>query len=381
MGSYDRQICSKCVMDITVPNINFDSEGICNFCHLHDKLESRYPLGEKGEKRLNQLINEIKRRGKNKKYDCIIGVSGGVDSTYCAYLAKKWGLRVLAVHLDNGWNSEEAAHNIKTIADKLGFNSRIEKVDWPEFKQLQIAFLKASVPDIEIPTDIGIYATLYKVAAEKNIVSIINGHSFRQEGTQPVYWTYMDGRYIESVYKKFTGKRLKYFNNLKMKDMFYYSVLKRIKEYRPLEYIDYDKKQAAEILKNELGWRNYGGHHFESVYTRFVASYILPQKFNIDKRKVSLSAKIRSMKLLREEALEILNEPYYPIDMIEKDKDFILNRLELSEEEFNTIMKMPLRSHFDYPNYRSLIKKFRWHVKLATNIGLIPIVFYEKYVR
>ena len=217
----ENKTCNNCVLDTTIPTIKFDNDGVCNFCALHNKFEEKFPLGEQGKQKLNETIRIIKKRGKNKKYDCIVGISGGVDSTYCAYLAKEWGLRVLTVHLNNGWNSPEADHNIKMIADKLGFDLRIEKVNWEEFRNLQIAFLKASVSDIEIPTDVGIYATLYKVAAEEDVPSIINGHSFRQEGSQPISWTYMDGKYILSVYKKFTGKKLKHFNNVRIKEMFY----------------------------------------------------------------------------------------------------------------------------------------------------------------
>ena len=249
-------------MDSTVPDIQFDNSGICTFCYLHTDLSKKYPLGIVGKDKLDNLINEIKARGKNNKFDCIVGISGGVDSTYCAYLSKQWGLRVLAVHLDNMWNTEEAVHNIQTIADGLGFALRIQKVDWNEFKDIQIAFLKASVPDIEIPTDVGIYATLYKVAAEEKIPSIINGHSFRQEGTQPISWTYMDGKYVESVYRLFTGNKLKYFPNIKFKDMFYYSVLKGIKEYRPLEYIDYDKKKSGGNSRKKIRLEGLWGSPF-----------------------------------------------------------------------------------------------------------------------
>lgn len=374
--------CSRCIMDTTVSSITFDGKGVCNYCKMHDLLEQKYPLGEKGQEKINKIIEEIKRKGKNKKHDCIVGVSGGTDSTYCIYLAKKWGLRPLAVHLDNGWNSEVASNNMKLATRKLGIDLKVIQVNWEEFKDLQIAFLKASVPDAEIPTDIGIYATLFKVAAEESIPSIINGHSFRTEGTQPIYWTYMDGRYIESVYKQFSGNnKLRDFPNLKISNLIYYTFVKKIKEYRPLEYLDYEKSEAAELLEKELNWENYGGHHYESIYTRFVTSYILMKKFNIDKRKVSLSAQARSGKMSRGDALEKLNEQPYPDDKIKKDMDYVLERLGLSTEEFEGLMSSPPKYFVDYPTYHSTIRKLRFLIKIACSFKLLPEVLYEKYAK
>lgn len=376
MGNY--KICSRCIMDTTVSGIKFDENGVCNFCELHQTLEKKYPIDEA---LLQQIIDEIKNGGKNKRCDCVIGVSGGVDSTYLIYMAKKWGLRPLAVHLDNGWNSDMAVNNLRRIVQELDVNLRIEKVHWDEFRELQIAFLKASVPDIEIPTDVGIYATLFKVAAEENIPSIVNGHSFRTEGTQPLDWTYMEGKYVESVYKQFSGRRLKHFSNLKIKNLIYYILIKRIKEYRPLEYMIYDKKEAAKVINKEVNWQDYGGHHFESIYTRFMASYILPTKFNIDKRKVTLSAQIRSGLLNREEALDIIKKEYYPSDKIESDRNYILDKLKMSEEQFNEIMNLPIKNHLDHPTYHSTINKLKLFIKLACKLKLLPDVVYEKYAK
>lgn len=217
------QICRRCIMDTTVPDIRFDESGTCNYCRIHDDLEKYYPVNEMGQQKLKNLIDKIKNKGKNKKYDCIVGVSGGTDSTHCLYLAKKWGLRPLAVHLDNGWNSEIAVNNMKRATKKLGIDLKIIKVDWEEFKDLQIAFLKASIPDVEIPTDIGIYSILYRVASKEDIPYIINGHSFRTEGSCPIGWTYMDGKYIESVYKKFgKNKKLRKFLNIQISNLLFH---------------------------------------------------------------------------------------------------------------------------------------------------------------
>ena len=376
------EICSKCILDITVPNIEFDENGECNYCKMHELLAQKYPNGKKGQEKISSIIEEIKRRGKNKKYDCIVGISGGTDSTYCLYLTKKWDLRPLAVHLDNNWNSEIAINNIRKVTNGLNIDLKIVNVDWEEFKDLQIAFLKGSVPEAEIPSDIGIYSTLFKIAAEENISSVINGHSFRTEGTSPLGWTYMDGKYIESVYKKYGEKnKLRNFSNLKILNLFYYIFLKRIKEYRPLEYLDYNKVEAGKILEKEIGWQYYGGHHYESIYTRFIILYILMKKFNIDKRKVSLSAQVRSGIISRQVALEKIKNVPYPDYKIQSDKDYILKKLDLNEIEFEKIISSPIKSFQDYKTYYSLIKKFKFFIKITSKLNLVPQILYEKYAK
>lgn len=377
----NQKICNKCILDTSVPDIRFDDNGECNYCKIHDEFEKKYPLNELGQQKIYEMIEKIKLRGKNKQYDCVVGLSGGTDSTYCLYLAKKWGLRPLAVHFDNGWNSEIAVNNIKKAITKLDVDLETLVMDWGEFKDLQISFLKASVPDIEIPTDIGIYATLYRIAHEENIPSIINGHSFRTEGTTPPGWTYMDGRYIESVQKEFGKIKLKHFPNLKIYNLLRHIFIDGIREFRPLEYIDYDKNEAGKILEKELGWIYYGGHHFESIYTRFLASYILIKKFGIDKRKVSFSAQIRSGKMTRQEALTKIKENPYPEDLINEDKIYVIKKLGLTKEEFDKIMLFPPKSFLDYQTYYPTIKKLRSPIKLAVKFKLVPEIFYKKYAQ
>jgi N-acetyl sugar amidotransferase len=281
----NKKICSRCVLDTTVPDIRFDDKGICNYCKMHDELEKKYPLNELGEQNFKKLIEEIKAKGKNKEYDCVVGVSGGRDSTYTLYTAVKQGLRPLAVHFDNGWNSEIAVNNIKKATTKLNVDLHTVVADWEEFKDLQLSFLKASVPDAEIPTDYVIISVLYQMAAEINTDYILNGHSFRTEGMSPQGWTYMDGRYVKSVHRKFGKAELKSFPILSLSKLVFYAVIKRIKFIHLLEYMDYDQEQAGEVLKKELDWIYYGGHHHENIYTHFFQSYYCPQKFNIDKRK------------------------------------------------------------------------------------------------
>ena len=202
------RICTRCVSDTTIPGIRFDAAGVCNYCHVHDEMDRKYPLGEKGKEELRRKVAEIKRRGRKKKYDIVVGVSGGRDSTYALYQAVELGLRPLAVHFDNGWNSEIAVTNIKNATTKLGVDLHTHVADWEEFKELQISFLKASVSDAEIPTDVAIHGTLHQVAAKEGIRYLVFAHSFRTEGIMPIGWTYMDGRYINSVQRRFGRSRL-----------------------------------------------------------------------------------------------------------------------------------------------------------------------------
>ena len=222
-------MCARCLYDTSIPEIQFDVQGVCNFCKIHDEMEKMYPLDEEGRKQLERIVEKIKRAGRGKEYDCVVGVSGGRDSTYTMYKAVKLGLRPLAVHFDNGWNSEVAVSNIqKTIAP---YNIDLVTVvaDWEEFKDLQIAFLKASTSDAEIPTDVAIHAALHDVAAKENIKYILIGHSFRTEGIVPRTWTYMDGRYINAVHKRFGRLKRTSFPNITISSLFYYHILKGIR--------------------------------------------------------------------------------------------------------------------------------------------------------
>ena len=370
------RICSRCVSDTTVPDIRFDEHGICNFCHTHDALNEQFPLDEKGRQKLDQIIKKIQKDGKGQKYDCIVGVSGGTDSTFCLYIAHKLGLRSLAVHFDNGWDSEESVSNIRNAVRKLGIDLKWIEVDFEEFSDIQRSFLRASVPDAEIPTDIAIHAVLHRTAAENNIKWIINGINFRTEGIQPLKWSYMDGRYVRSVQERFGHRPLVTYPNLTIPDMINFSLLKGIKTVPLLAYMNYSKEETKDILKREVDWTDYGGHHFESIYTRFVITDILWNKFRIDKRKVSLSAAVRSGKLSRDEALEILKTPPKGDPDITR---IVLGKIGLTEEEFEEILSLPPQTFFDYPTSYPLIRALKWPIKLACTLNLVPKIFYEKY--
>ncbi|MFN2439278.1 MAG: N-acetyl sugar amidotransferase, partial [Chitinophagaceae bacterium] len=278
--------CSISVMDnIADPNISFDSNGVSNYYYEYQQKEKKVYKGADGKKRLQGIIEKIKLAGKGKKYDCITGVSGGVDSTYATLQIKKLGLNPLIVHFDNGWNSELAVKNIENIISRLGFDLYTLVVDWNEFKDIQLSFIKASVVDIETITDHAIIATLYKLAVEKNIKYVISGSNIVTEATLPAYWIFNKTDHINiiDIHKKHGSVKLKTFP-------FFNTRLKKQVELRGIESIDilnympYVKSQVKNTIIEELGWRDYGGKHYESIFTRFYQGYILPVKFHIDKR-------------------------------------------------------------------------------------------------
>lgn len=373
-----QKICSRCISDTSIPGIRFDERGVCNFCSNHDRLEKQFPLDETGKQSLEKLLDKIKSAGKNKEYDCIVGVSGGRDSTYTLYLTKKLGLRPLAVHFDNGWNSEIAVSNIKNATTRLGIDLHTVVADWEEFKDLQRSFLKASVSDAEVPTDYVIISALFQTAAEFGVKYILNGHSFRTEGIAPIGWTYMDGRYIRSVHERFGKAKITSFPILSLTKLVYYTLLKGLKYIPLLQYFDYRQKEAGEIITKELGWKYYGGHHHESIYTHFFQSYFLPMKFKVDKRKLEYSALIRSGQITREIALKEIEENPYPYD--KEIVEYAISKLGLTAEEFQEICSAEKKTFLDYPTYYGIIKACRILIKIACKLNLLPRIFYEKYL-
>lgn len=371
------KICSRCVCDTTIPGIIFDEQGICNFCKIFNKMEKEYPTGRAAEEKLNKIVNQIKRDGLGKKYDCIVGVSGGRDSTYLLYLAKELGLRPLAVHFDNGWDSEISVTNIKNALDILKIDLVTLVVNWEEFKNLQISFLKASVRDVEVPNDVGILGALHKIAYQEKIKYILNGHSFRTEGVMPLTWNYIEGKYLENIQRIFGDMKLKTFPNFKIRELIWYTVINRIKTVPILALVPYNQKKVSELITKELGWCYYGGHHHESYFTKFFQSYYLPKKFNVDKRKIEASALIRSGQINRDQALKEIQAHEYPYE--DELIDYIISKLNITRAEFDRIYNLPVKSFKDYPTYYSLINflhlPFLWAVKL----GIVPELLYQKF--
>jgi N-acetyl sugar amidotransferase len=298
--------------------------------------------GEAGLRYLEKLVEQIKREGQGKPYDCLMGVSGGVDSTYVAYTAKtKFGLRPLAVHMDNGWDSELAVKNIEETLKRLGIDLYTNVLNWEEFKDLQLAFLKASTPDSEIPSDHAIWAVIGDMAEKLKVRYILSGFNVRTETHLPRAWSqgHFDWKYIQSVHRQFGKGKLKTFPHQGL--FTYYRRLLTLRRVDILNYLDYNKPEAMQLLERELGWKYYGGKHHESIYTRFYQGYILPTKFGYDKRRSHLSSQICSGEITREAALLELQKPTYAPAMQEEDREYVAKKLGVSDSEFDAIMKLP----------------------------------------
>jgi len=325
------------------------------------ELPKRVFKGEEAKLKLNNLVAQIKITGKGKEYDCIIGVSGGVDSTYVAYLVKELGLIPLAIHFDNGWDSELAVSNIEKTLDKLGIDLYTYVIDWEEFRDLQLSFLKASTPDGEIPTDHAINALLFKEAAKRDIKYIISGMNFATESISIKAWAYghSDWKYIRSIHKLFGSKSLKNYPHFNFFHLFWWTFVNKIKSVSILNYLDYNKAKVMEMLQDELGWTYYGGKHYESVYTRFYQGYILPEKFNIDKRREHLSDLINSYQITRETALAEMKTVGYDPVLLEQDKKFVIKKLLLTDEKFEYFMQLPRKSFNDYPNNEAKVSRLK----------------------
>lgn len=366
------KICSRCVMDTATTEITFDDKGVCNFCHQYDNVTTKDLYVDKGgEERLNNLIAKIKKDGKNRQYDCLIGISGGVDSSYVAYLVKKvYGLRALAIHLDNGWNSELAVANVEHIVKKLDIDLSTYVLDWKEFKDIQTSFLKASVSNVEIPTDHAIWALLIKTAAKHKIPYIIAGNNVVTESIMPESWLYgsKDSKFIKSIHKQFGKVKLKTYPSLSTLDYIDYLLIRGIRWVPILNYINFVKSDAKQLLIEELGWRDYGGKHYESIFTRFFHSFYLPVKFGYDLRKSYLSALVCSGQMSRTDALEELKQAPIDSELLKQDRDYVVKKLGLSEEEFEQILNNTNKNFNDYPNNDSLWRNFSWLIKIARSI-------------
>ena len=347
------QVCRRCVMDTTDLEIVFDENGYCNHCTIFLNIRNKYRYqGKESDEQLERIIEEMKQAGKGSDYDCIIGLSGGADSSYLAYIAKEKGLRPLAVYMDNGWSSEEAVMNIKNITKKLEIDYESYVLDWEEFKALQLSFLKASVPEAETPTDTAIVAALHYFAAKYNVKYIASGGNFATEGILPKSWHYNanDLKYFNHIQKKFGGKRLKKIPTFGYKKEMYFKLIKGIRMIYPLNYVPFAKADAIELLKGKFDWKYYGGKHHESRYTKFIQSYYLYEKFKIDYRRATLSAQICAGQTERDNAIEKLRSKPYDPCKIEEEKQYISKKLGVSKDEFDRILNLPAKWYWDYPN-------------------------------
>lgn len=345
--------CSRCLLTSNDdPKLIVDAHGICNYCTTY---AADFPkivkTGEAGKKEWQHWVETIKKnRKKNSKYDCILGTSGGIDSTYLAYLAKQADLKVLCVHLDNGWNSKEAVSNIKNIITKLGFDLYTQVLDWEEFKDLQISYFKAGVLDLDVPTDHAMLACLYNQAIKHKVKYILGGYNFVTESVLPSNFNFDkgDATNLLNIHRKFGTRLLKTFPLFRQREKYLVTRYYRLVSVRPLNWLDYHKEHAKRTITEKLGWKDYGQKHYENIFTRFYQGYILPRRFGIDKRKAHLSNLICSGQLTREEALLELEKPLYDPAQLEIDMKFVLNKFGWTEKEFEEYMTMPKVDHAFY---------------------------------
>lgn len=367
--------CSRCIYDESVPAITFDEDGVCNYCHQQDDLEREYPTGDAGWKKLEEIAMQIKKSGRGNKYDCVIGISGGCDSSFLLHIAKtKLGLRPLAVQFDNTWNSNTAVENIRIMLNKLDIDLWTYVMDNDEWNDLARSMLKASVPEIDALTDVAITTTQYMAAEKFKVKYMLSGHSFRTEGITPIDWFYFDGKYIDGIQKQFGTRKIENFPNLWFSKWMKWLFM-GVKRLRPLYYVNYQKEEVKRFLNEEYGWHWYGGHHLENRYCAF-NHYLLNTKFGKDFRHVELSAMIRSGQMTREQALEEIKKPQaYPDELVTEVK----KRLNLSDEEYDAIMKLPVKSAKDYETYRPTFRRLRPFFWLMYKTNRVPKSFYTKY--
>jgi N-acetyl sugar amidotransferase len=371
------RICTRCIYDERTASISFDENGVCNYCRQIDFLTAQYGTGtDSGKDKLNVIIEQIKRDGAGKSYDCVIGVSGGTDSSYMVYLAKQWGLRPLAVHYDNTWNTAISTQNIRKVLSALDVDLYTHVVDNKESDDIFRAFFSAGVAEIDAATDLALAETLYRAASKYGVKYVLEGHSFITEGITPIGRNYFDGRYIQSIHRRFGSLPMKTYPLMTFGRFLWWSCGARIRKIRPFWYIPYSKEDARRHLETHYGWQYYGGHHLENRMTAFFHGIYAPQKFHSDFRNNTLSALVRNGKMPRQVAL---NEYASPPLIEEELLAYFKKRLALSDLEYERMMRLPPKSWRDYPTYKKRFERLRPLFLLLAKRNLVPMSFYLKY--
>ena len=359
------QICTKCVLDTSDRDITFDDNGVCHYCNNFSKLMGNSMDGQEANKHLLSMIEKIKASGKGEN-DCIVGMSGGVDSTYVAYLARKHGLNPLAVHIDAGWNSEIAVKNIESATNKLGIDLETIVINWKEVRDLQRAYFKASVPNCDVPQDHAFVAGVYNLAAKYGIQYMISGHNNVTEFILPPSWGYDSGDLdnLIDIHKKYGEVKLKSYPMLTLfRKVIYFRYFKKLQSFRILNFVSYNKEEVKQFITNNLDWKDYGGKHFESRFTKYFQSYYLPVKFGFDKRRAHLSNLVASGQLSRESSLSELENLPYNEDEISEDTEYFIKKLGFSREQWNKIMTDKPKKHSDFKTDNE-----QWWFKLLKKI-------------
>lgn len=372
LHKHPHQECTRCVMDTSDPWITFNDEGVCNHCQAYEAYIATVGTPEDRQRRLEQLVDQLKARGKGKDYDCIMGLSGGVDSSYLAWFAvKKLGLRPLVVHVDAGWNSELAVNNIQNIVQKLDLDMHTLVIDWPEIRDIQRAFFRAGIANLDVPQDHAFIASLYSEARKYGIKDILNGGNMQTESILPNAWGYdaSDAVSLKAIHDKFGTVKLKNYPTIgKFRQLFYYPYVMKMRVHRPLELIDYSKDGAKKLLMEELGWRDYGGKHYESVFTKFFQAHYLPTKFGYDKRLAHYASLVVSGQMTREQAQGEMQKPLYDLQELEEDKAFWIKKLGITEEEFERVMAEKPSFHTDFANSEELQNRILSAARVAARL-------------
>jgi len=349
------QICSQCIMDITDTEIIFDAHGVCNHCNEFKLVSKQQWLpNDEGHRQWMTMLEKIKEHGRGKDYDCIIGLSGGVDSSYLALKASEWGLRPLVVHVDAGWNSELAVANIEAILKHCNYDLHTHVVDWEEMRDLHLAYLHAGIANQDVPQDHIFFASLYHFATRNNIRYILSGGNLATEGVFPQSWhgSAMDAINLKAIHRKFGQHRLLNYKTINFFSYyFWYPFVKKMRTLRPLNYMPYDKTKAIEELERTVGWRSYGRKHGESQFTKLFQNFYLPTKFGFDKRRPHLSSLIVSGQMTREQALEEMSKPLYDAKELELDIDYFCKKLRINRKVFDELMCAPIRHYSEFPNW------------------------------
>lgn len=365
------KICSNCIMDTTDPLISFDEKGVCNHCNeFYEVTRCNWYPNEVGTEKLNLILEQIKSVGKNQEYDCIIGLSGGVDSSYLALKASQWGLRPLVVHVDAGWNSELAVANIEKVVKYCNYDLHTHVVDWEDMRDLHLAYLKAGIANQDVPQDHIFFSSLYHFAIQNGIRYILSGGNIATEGIFPKAWhgSAMDAINLKAIHNRFGSRKLKHYKTISFfENYFWYPIVKGMRTIRPLNYMAYDKEMAVKELQDVIGWQSYGRKHGESIFTKLFQNYYLPTKFGYDKRKPHFSSLIVSGQMTREKALSKMHEPLYDAKELEIDINYFCKKLRVTRLEFDELLNAPIHSYQDFANWDrryKLLKKFQGWIEV-----------------
>lgn len=348
------QACSYCVMDTSDPEIRFDGNGKCNHCRDFERLVgSVWFPNEEGARRLEQMVKMIKAEGSTKEFDCVLGLSGGIDSSYLALKAHEWGLKPLVVHVDGGWNSELAVQNIETLVKHCGYDLHTHVVNWEDMRELQLSYLRAAVSNQDVPQDHAFFAGLYHFATQNKVRYVLNGGNVATEGIFPAAWhgAAMDAKNLKAIHKTFGTQPLRDYPTISFSRYYlWYPIVKKMTPLRPLNLMQYSKESAVAELET-IGWRSYPRKHGESLFTKFFQNYYLPTKFGYDKRRPHLSSLVAAGSLTREEAVKLLQEPLYEQDDLRRDTEYVCRKLRLSQGDFDELMDRPVHHYQEFANW------------------------------